>query len=129
MNGLPGDTFRVVIVGAGVSGSLTAIGLLRRWESARPLRLTLVERTGDYGRGVAYSTPDDQHLLNVAACGMSAYPAETDHFLDWVRGHGHEIEDRAFVRRKAFGDYVAHQLDRAQADAGPGVVQRRDTEA
>jgi uncharacterized NAD(P)/FAD-binding protein YdhS len=122
------NAFRVIVVGAGVSGSLTAIGLLRRWSAARPLRLTLVERTGDYGRGVAYSTPDDQHLLNVAACGMSAYPVETDHFLEWIRSHGHEIEDQAFVRRKAFGDYIAHQLDEAQAAAGPGVVRRRDAE-
>src|SRR3954452_2683463 len=128
MNGLTADPFRVVIVGAGVSGSLTAIGVLRRWDSARPLRLTLVERTGDYGRGVAYSTPDDQHLLNVVACGMSAYPVETDHFLAWVRAHGHRIDERAYVRRKAFGDYVAHQLDLAQAAAGPGVVVRRDAE-
>jgi uncharacterized NAD(P)/FAD-binding protein YdhS len=123
------NAFRVTVVGAGVSGSLTAIGLLRRWRSARPLRLTLVERTGDYGRGIAYSTPDDQHLLNVAACGMSAYPVETDHFLAWVRSRGHEIEDRAFVPRKAFGAYVAHQLDEAQAAAGPEVMERRDGEA
>ena len=123
------NSFRVIVVGAGVSGSLTAIGLLRRWRASRPLRITLLERSGDYGRGVAYSTPDDRHLLNVAACGMSAYPVETDHFLDWIRSHGHEIEDRAFVRRKAFGDYIAHQLDEAQAAAGAGVVTRRDAEA
>jgi uncharacterized NAD(P)/FAD-binding protein YdhS len=129
MSGVTANPYRVVVVGAGVSGSLTAIGLLRRWKAARPLRLTLVERSGDYGRGVAYATPDDRHLLNVAACGMSAFPVETDHFLEWVRGHGHEIDDRAFVRRKAFGDYIAHQLDLAQAGAGPGVVERRDAEA
>lgn len=129
MHGVTADAYRVVIVGAGVSGSLTAIGLLRRWDAAQPLRLTLVERTGDYGRGVAYSTPDDQHLLNVVACGMSAYPVETDHFLAWVRAHGHRIDERAYVRRKAFGDYVAHQLDLAQAAAGPEVVERRDAEA
>jgi uncharacterized NAD(P)/FAD-binding protein YdhS len=125
MNG----SFRVTIVGAGVAGSLTAIGLLRRWSPTRPLALTLVERSGDYGRGIAYSTPDDQHLLNVVACGMSAYPVETDHFLEWVRGHGHPIDERAFVRRRAFGDYVAHQLSLAEAAAGPGVVVRRDAEA
>lgn len=119
------NAFRVIVVGAGASGSLTAIGLLRHWDSARPLALTLLDRTGQYGRGVAYATPDDQHLLNVAAGGMSAYPSDADHFVHWVRGQGEQVDGRTFVRRRAYGDYLTQELQQAQAAAGPGSVKRR----
>ena len=46
---------RIVIVGGGFSGAATAAALLRRGEPG--LEVTLIERSGVFGRGVAYSTP------------------------------------------------------------------------
>ena len=45
---------RVVIAGGGFSGAATAAALLRRREPG--LHVTLVERSGVFGRGVAYGT-------------------------------------------------------------------------
>ena len=47
------------------------------------MRVVLIERSGRFGPGVAYSTQDPQHLLNVPAQGMSAFCDEPSHFLEW----------------------------------------------
>jgi cation diffusion facilitator CzcD-associated flavoprotein CzcO len=63
---------RVIIIGGGASGALLAYQLLRDPSSA--FRVTLIEKRSDIGRGVAYSTVRNEHLLNVHAANMSALP-------------------------------------------------------
>src|SRR4051794_7208929 len=77
----------VAVVGAGAAGSLVAIHLADRLArtGAAPFDLLLVDPDARLGRGVAYSTADPRHLLNVPAQGMSALPGRPTHFLDWVR--------------------------------------------
>ena len=94
----------VAIVGGGFSGTLAAVQLLRRG-----LRVTLVERAERVARGVAYSTRHADHLLNVRASGMSAFPDERDHFANW---HG---DPRGFAERRRYGDYLQELL---AAEAG-----------
>lgn len=77
---LVSSPFRVVVVGSGFAGTATAVGLLRDWRGGA-LELTLLERGGGFGPGVAYSTPDPRHLLNVVAGGMPALPDAPGHFL------------------------------------------------
>ncbi len=70
----PGDRRgrRIAIIGAGFSGSLLALHLLRR---CRPEdRIYLVERNQNFGRGLAFATGNPNHLLNVRAGNMSAFP-------------------------------------------------------
>ena len=55
-------------------------------------RSVLVEGGGRTARGVAYSTPEPAHLLNVRAEGMSAWAGEPDHF---ARGSKREGGDAA----------------------------------
>ena len=108
--------YRVVIVGAGFAGTATAVALLRAWRSG-PLEVTLLERSGDFGPGVAFSTPDRSHLLNVVAGGMSALPGAPDHFLDWLRerdGHAHA---GSFAPRRAYGAYLRELLATAEREA------------
>ena len=69
----------VAIVGAGLSGTLVAVNLLRY--ATRPLRIVMIERRGDFGPGVAYSTTDPQHRLNVPAARMSAFETAPLHLL------------------------------------------------
>src|SRR5688572_13052352 len=76
----------VAIVGAGFSGSLLAVHLVR--QARAPLRVILVERRGRPGRGVAYGTRHSSHLLNVRTAGMSAFPEDPDHFVRWSRESG-----------------------------------------
>ena len=63
----------VVIVGAGAAGTLTAIHLLRAaGRRSTSLEVVLLDPGDRWGRGVAFGTPDEQHLLNVPSSGMSA---------------------------------------------------------
>jgi uncharacterized NAD(P)/FAD-binding protein YdhS len=101
---------RVAIVGGGYSGTLQAIQLLRRGAS-----VTLIERAERVGRGVAYSTPHGDHLLNVRASGMSAFPDEPDHFARWFG------DPDGFAERRRYGDYLQELLGAAAAEAGDSL--------
>jgi uncharacterized NAD(P)/FAD-binding protein YdhS len=106
---------RIAIIGAGFSGSLLALHLLRR---CRPEdRIYLVERNQNFGRGLAYATGNPNHLLNVRAGNMSAFPDEPDHFVRWL--HNLPTEQRAgigepgastFVPRRVYGNYIQELL-------------------
>ncbi len=58
---------RIAIVGGGASGTLTAVQLLRCAAAQQlPVRVTLIDRHGRHGLGLAYSTtrpvaPDERH--------------------------------------------------------------------
>src|SRR5579871_6557334 len=99
----------VAIIGGGFSGSLLAVQLLR---DSSPDRILLIERNTSFGRGVAYATGNDSHLLNVRAGNMSAFSDRPDHFLDWLRSHPQAgaivtTPDRlTFVSRRLYGSYI-----------------------
>lgn len=108
----------ILIVGGGASGVLLAAHLLR---SAADIRVTLIEKRPSLGRGVAYSTRQLDHVLNVAAPGMSAFADDPDHFWRWLRGRKLVTEaDRfVFVPRRHYGSYLADVLAEVEATA-PG---------
>ena len=109
---------RIAIIGAGFSGSLLAVHLLRR--STPDDRIYLVERSAGFGRGLAYATGNPHHLLNVRAGNMSALSDQPDHFLEWLRAlpenERAEVsvsEDRlTFASRQLYGSYIQHILGR-----------------
>ena len=103
------DRTRVVVVGAGASGTLAAIHLLR---AGVPLELVLVDRSGEFGPGRAYRTGDPGHLLNTAAGKMSALADDPGHFARWAGASGEE-----FLPRGEYGRYLAETLRVAEADA------------
>ncbi|HZW91099.1 MAG TPA: FAD/NAD(P)-binding protein [Myxococcaceae bacterium] len=104
----------VVIIGGGASGTLTAVALAR---FPQPGPITLVDTAGAFARGVAYSTKEPQHLLNVPAGRMSALPDEPGHLVDWLAARNHRPDPEAFLPRQLYGEY----LDELLADAGPRV--------
>lgn len=104
---------RITIIGGGASGTLLAANLLRA-SGDRLLEINMVEKNATIGRGVAYSTPDDIHLLNVPAAKMSAFPDDANHFLDWLEREGYQYGSTAFVPRKIFGEYLNSVIHEAQ---------------
>lgn len=100
--------YRVVIIGGGVSGALTAVHLLR--QSRHCLSVVIVEPRQDIGLGLAYSTACDDHLLNVPAAGMSALAEEPEHFLDFARRHLKQVQPVDFLSRNFFGFYIRSLL-------------------
>jgi uncharacterized NAD(P)/FAD-binding protein YdhS len=118
----------IAILGGGFSGTMVAANLLRR--ATGPLTVAVVERRDAMGRGVAYSTTESCHLLNVPAAGMSAWPDEPGHFLAWLKAQP-GFEDAlptTFAPRPLYGRYVESVLDEAERGAAPGVsfVRVRD---
>jgi uncharacterized NAD(P)/FAD-binding protein YdhS len=71
------------ITGAGFTGTLLALHLLRRCGEGD--RILLIEKRPRFGAGLAYATGNPHHLLNVRAGNMSAFSAEPDHFVQWLR--------------------------------------------
>ena len=74
---------RITIIGGGASGTLLALNLLR-YEGDERLEINLVEKRQHIGRGVAFSTDEDAHLLNVPAGKMGAFPDDVEHFHRWL---------------------------------------------
>lgn len=118
----------VAIIGGGFSGTLTAVNLARL--GTEPLRVLLVNDRCPTGRGVAYGTNRPEHLLNVVARNMSAFPDLPSHFVDWLRNRADfadvptaELRER-FLPRRVYGDYLQDLLFwHVQPLAGLGRVQ------
>ncbi|MFM2372122.1 MAG: hypothetical protein RIS85_1844 [Pseudomonadota bacterium] len=113
----PDGKLPIVIVGAGFSGSLLAINLLRLGAS-----VVLAERSdAAIAKGLAFGTKRPEHLLNVRASNMSAFPHDPTHFLGWMGFSSAEQVNR-FVPRLAYGHYLRELLISAIADA-PGRIR------
>ncbi|GAA5117461.1 hypothetical protein GCM10023339_28340 [Alloalcanivorax gelatiniphagus] len=118
---------RVVVVGAGAGGTLVATHLVTALSSR--FRVELVDPAPTTGRGQAYSTTDDRHLLNVPASGMSAFPRDPEHFLRWLRNH-HDptFQPHDFAPRAVFGRYIESLLTTATEFPGNARLVRRQAE-
>jgi uncharacterized NAD(P)/FAD-binding protein YdhS len=109
----------VAIVGGGFSGTILAAQLARRGIAS-----ILIDGSGRMGRGVAYSTTEPVHLLNVRAEGMSAWSGEPDHFARRFENEGGDR--RGFAERRLFARYLGDILDEAVAT---GAVELADAAA
>ncbi len=104
----------VIIVGGGASGVLLACHLLR--EQADDLRVTLIEKRPSVGRGMAYSTAQPGHLLNVRATNMSAFADDPLHFCRWLAENhegsgGEEPGPLTFAQRRVYGRYIESLIE------------------
>ncbi len=114
----------MVVIGAGASGTLTAIHLLRTASRrSTSLDVLLLDPVGRWGRGVAFGTQDEEHLLNVPASGMSALPEDPAHFVAWNERQtpGDRCDPSSFLPRRQFALYLDDTLAEAIA-ASEGLV-------
>jgi uncharacterized NAD(P)/FAD-binding protein YdhS len=84
----------------------------------------LVNRFGPLGRGVAYRTRLETHVLNVPAGGMTGLPDDPEHFLRWARGRDPATTAETFVSRRQYGEYLEFLLREAEGVAKAGVLER-----
>jgi len=116
------DDRRIVIIGGGATGVLLACQLLR--DPGHRLQVTIVEKSANAGLGLAYSTRNPQHLLNVRASNMSAFADEPGHFWNWITANNLQTgpgcgDAFCFVPRGIYGRYLASLLDSHRAGCSP----------
>ena len=123
--GKPGPV--IAIVGAGFSGTMVACQLLH---SKGPcLDVLLIDRAGSFGQGLAYGTRDPNHLLNVSARAMSAWPNDPNHLVVWLEQNQAELahllpagaDASSYIPREVFGIYLQSILVSVQGSRQPTV--------
>ena len=103
---------RIAIIGGGASGALMALHLAR----ALPFggaEITVIEPAEEVGRGLAYSTDDPEHLLNVRVANMSAFADQPDHLSRWLQSRGPSVAHLTplcFISRSIYGAYIADMM-------------------
>ncbi|MEJ2854041.1 MULTISPECIES: FAD/NAD(P)-binding protein [unclassified Saccharothrix] len=125
---------RVVVVGAGLGGTATAIRLLQF--AREPVEVVLVERRPEYrNAGVAYHRAGNHwhHVFNIQAGRMAVFREDVDDFVRWANheadrtGWPEPWRDREFTEsgpapRRIYPDYLADRLAAAVREATPGAT-------
>lgn len=118
MNMIQSPRLRVVIMGGGFTGASLAWQLAEMHVQAI---VTVVEPRAELGRGLAYSTTEPAHRINVPAHRMTMDPDRPQDFADWIaegQAQGRLDHDASsltaqgerFPRRELFGEYVADRI-------------------
>jgi len=119
----------VAVVGAGYSGTIAAVELVRRG-----LQAVLIERSGRFAAGAAYGTRSPSHLLNVRAASMSAFDGAPGHFKEWLEAQGLGGAS-SFAARRDYHQYLEgiyeeamqtgrlHPVQGEAATLGPGALR------
>lgn len=120
----------IAIIGGGFTGAAVAYHLARSGAGQRA-KIVVIEPREVLGAGLAYSTRDPAHRINVPADRMSLDTQDPDAFARWLRATGTIADDpdavsasgQAFPQRGLFGRYVADAL--APFVASGRIVHRR----
>ena len=110
------DTKRIAVIGGGFCGAFFAAQLAQY--STTPLAISVIEPRARLGGGVAYSSEDPAHRINVPASRMTLFPEIPDDFDRWLRQGGALQDDpeaiwqggSAFPQRAVFGRYLAELI-------------------
>lgn len=110
----PRPTPTIAILGGGLSGATVAYALARMDLAAR---IVAIEPRARLGAGLAYSTDDPDHRLNVPDHKMTLRTDRLDDYARWLRRPGAPpipadavTSQGVFTARGLFGAYVADQL-------------------
>jgi uncharacterized NAD(P)/FAD-binding protein YdhS len=99
----------IAIIGGGFVGTILVRLLLVQTKNCK---IYLFNSGASLSKGVAYNCNQNSSLLNVIASKMSAFPDESNHFLDWCTKHptykndSRDIIASAFLPRKIYGEYL-----------------------
>jgi uncharacterized NAD(P)/FAD-binding protein YdhS len=134
------DTLRIAVIGGGFTGIAFIVHAIRESQPvagddrAPRLAFDLIEPSAEVGRGIAYSTRDPLHRINVPSDRMSLFGDDPDHATRWLVAHDKldsgctDAEGHHYVSREHYGAYVAATLRDVLAAAGDRV-QFRHTRA
>lgn len=119
------NTPTVAIIGGGFCGALTLIQLVE--QAKYPLSIVLINNNNQTVKGIAYSSYNPKHVLNVPAAKMSAFPDDPDNFINWIKSKpeysefvNEELNDR-FLPRVIYGRYLEELFNNTMQNL-PGNV-------
>lgn len=107
---------RVAIIGGGAAGATLLSELLERPVS-QPLHLDWYTGGSTPGRGVAYGTRSERHLLNVRAASMGMFASRPGGFLEYMQKRNPGISGTDFLPRCWYGEYLEAETASALARA------------
>lgn len=114
----------LAIIGAGFSGAALVIEALGTRKFSR---VTLIDRSGRFGPGLAYSTAQPAHLLNVRAGKLSALADKPNDFADWLRPNVRDMAPGTlFAPRTSYGAYLEAHVRRAARESGGALTLVRE---
>lgn len=111
----------IAIIGAGFSGTATAVHLLRRAHTA--VRIVLIDAQPETGAGLAYSAPQRDCLLNVPATQMSLDASRPGEFIDFAARQGMRVGAQDFLSRALYGRYLGASLYEATEATGMECIR------
>ncbi|MFM0736378.1 FAD/NAD(P)-binding protein [Paraburkholderia xenovorans] len=124
---------RIAVIGGGFTGAAFIIHAIHASQSAAGdetalrLQFDLIERSAEIGRGIAYSTRDPLHRINVPSDRMSLFCDDPTHATRWLIAHdlldpgSTDANGHHYVSREHYGAYVAATLRDTVAAAGDRV--------
>lgn len=124
---------RILVIGGGATGSAVVAQFLRSAaQGGHGNRCAITWLVGHRapGRGVAYQTPDERHLLNVRASNMGLFADQPGDFLDYAAARGIAASGGQFLPRSLYGDYLEETLARLLETTRDRIaLHARSTEA
>lgn len=102
--------YDIIIIGGGASGLLLLANICNK--ATKRTSITMINTGHPIARGIAYSTSNVNHLLNVRVSRMSAFTEDTNHFTNWILSKQEYSEyhsdslGECFVPRKMYGHYL-----------------------
>jgi uncharacterized NAD(P)/FAD-binding protein YdhS len=116
---------RIAIIGGGFSGAMALVNLVNL--ARMPLDIDWFEPREMPGRGIAYRTKDHNHLLNVQAARMGAFPDRPDDFFQWLKTrdgqksaaaiYPNTIKPDSYLPRALYGVYLEGVVKAAREKA------------
>jgi uncharacterized NAD(P)/FAD-binding protein YdhS len=108
---------KVAIIGGGAAAATLVSELLER-RTQRPLHLDWYTGGPTAGRGVAYGTPSERHLLNVRAASMGMFVSKPGGFLEYAQALDPSVKGSDFLPRRMYGDFLQSRVEDAVKNAG-----------
>lgn len=102
---------KVAIIGGGAAAAALLGELLQR-PLPQPLHLDWYTGGHAPGRGVAYQTRSERHLLNVRAASMGMFASQPGGFLEYMQQHDPLVTGTDFLPRRRYSEYLESELAR-----------------
>lgn len=105
----------IAIIGGGFCGFSVFMQLSLITESE--VDIVLIDGGNNFPKGIAYSSYNKKHVLNVPASKMSLFPDDPDNFVNWVKSkpeYSDFVDDELpdlFLPRVIYGHYLEEKFN------------------